>query len=236
MSINNTTTTSKSFEKIQLSRFFSYFEKNYVLLYAFLLIIIATYFAVIIPKGVFLTQLNSSHSPFLDIFFKYVTYLGDTLIYIPIAFTLFFYHKRKIKYLVLLLITQTAFTWLFKKILLKGMPRPKEFFSENVFNHFHKVSGVDIHSWNTFPSGHTMTAFALAFFFILNPKTPKTTQITLFPLACLVGLSRVYLLQHFYIDICFGAIFGILSAYITLHLHLKIPSLKFQNIRSRILK
>jgi membrane-associated phospholipid phosphatase len=39
-----------------------------------------------------------------------------------------------------------------------------------------------------------------------------------FLLAAFVGLSRVYLLQHFVVDIFFGAIFGILSVVLALML------------------
>jgi membrane-associated phospholipid phosphatase len=65
--------------------------------------------------------------------------------------------------------------------------------------------------WNSFPSGHTMAAFglyaALAFY------AKKWYQaFGLFFLALLVGYSRIYLSQHFLVDVIFGAMLGCLAA------------------------
>jgi membrane-associated phospholipid phosphatase len=70
------------------------------------------------------------------------------------------------------------------------------------------IEGVKIHHWQSFPSGHTMTAFAFASasLFIL-----KKAQLSLTFLlgAMLVGYSRMYLFQHFPRDVFAGSIFGI---------------------------
>lgn len=65
---------------------------------------------------------------------------------------------------------------------------------------------------HSFPSGHTATAFAAAA--TLSLRYPKLRYL-LFGIASLVGLSRVVLQAHYPLDIFFGAVTGILSAYIT---------------------
>ena len=75
------------------------------------------------------------------------------------------------------------------------------------------VEGVDIHSYHSFPSGHTATAFLAAALLIVTIKN-KTLSVLAILVACMVGISRVYLLQHFLIDIYFGSIVGIASVLI----------------------
>jgi membrane-associated phospholipid phosphatase len=75
------------------------------------------------------------------------------------------------------------------------------------------VEGVKVNAFDSFPSGHTTSAFVLAFIVILLLKNPYMKALV-FIMAVLIGFSRVYLLQHFLIDIYIGSVFGILSVLI----------------------
>lgn len=63
----------------------------------------------------------------------------------------------------------------------------------------------------SFPSGHSVTAFALAF--VLSRAYPRYAFL-FYGLASLVALSRVYLAKHFPSDVVAGAAIGILAGWI----------------------
>jgi membrane-associated phospholipid phosphatase len=91
---------------------------------------------------------------------------------------------------------------------------------------FYEVPGVELHHWGSFPSGHTTTAFMLAsFLYLVLPKKMKIHWL-LMGIAFLVGISRVYLMQHFLMDIWAGALLGILSSLVSYMLVLKFFSKK----------
>ncbi|WP_321476764.1 phosphatase PAP2 family protein [uncultured Paludibaculum sp.] len=63
---------------------------------------------------------------------------------------------------------------------------------------------------SSFPSGHTLSSFAVATAIAQNRKCPKWLAITLYGAATAVSLSRVSSRRHFASDIYFGAFSGIL--------------------------
>jgi membrane-associated phospholipid phosphatase len=183
-------------------------RKNRVSVLANYFLVICSVGLAILPfykKGVIELQLNTYHHPVLDEFFAAITHLGDGLILI-IPILLFIFHKYC--YLALLAISSVIHLVLVhigKKWIFHGMPRPAEFFKDVPF---YEVPGIQLHHWGSFPSGHTTTAFMLAsFFYLVLPKKMKVHAL-LMGIAFTVGLSRVYLMQHFLVDIWAGAILG----------------------------
>ena len=159
-------------------------------------------------KGHFVLLLNENHGRILDVFFRYITFLGDGLIIVPLFVGTFIYRY----YHGIVTLITGGFVLLFsqglKKTIFSGWPRPTAYFDVPV--EFNFVENVEVHSYNTFPSGHTMTAFAV-FFLLALVVQRKNMYVLFFLISCLVGMSRVYLLQHFFVDIYFGSILGILS-------------------------
>lgn len=156
--------------------------------------------------------LNQYNSSFFDWFFKYSTYLGDGMMFGILVVIFFFINKRMSLVFGVGGILTLLVTHFFKKIVFKGIPRPAEFFGvENL----HTVDGVKMAFWNSFPSGHTITAFAI--FAILCIYFRKCTSQYLWVfLAIVAGVSRVYLSQHFWIDVFVGSILGIIIAFISM--------------------
>ncbi|KRT14875.1 hypothetical protein ASU31_16255 [Pedobacter ginsenosidimutans] len=158
---------------------------------------------------------NRFHPTWLDIFFKYITNFGDGLISILAAVILLALRKKKKAMTV-------ALAYIYSGLLIQiakrifHMPRPKYFFEQTLFHYTHFVEGVNMHDQNSFPSGHTASAFALATVLVLVFKKNKISFYCLF-FAFLVGYSRIYLAQHFLIDVIFGAITGIICALVSYH-------------------
>jgi membrane-associated phospholipid phosphatase len=165
------------------------------------------------PKGALVLYINNHFTPFLDFFFKYITHLGNGIMFIVVGLYLWAFKQRVLKELFFTAFIQAIFVNVFKRILFPGNPRPKAFYGDIVPLHF--VDGVTVHNFNSFPSGHTATAFGIAMLLAITIfKIKPIGQLFVFFLAFLVAYSRMYLLQHFFIDVWFGSLLGIGSTLI----------------------
>ncbi|UCE93817.1 MAG: phosphatase PAP2 family protein [Flavobacteriaceae bacterium] len=150
-------------------------------------------------------MVNQWHSEIADQFFKYVTHLGDGVVFALLIVFLAFFRIRWSLYLLFASLFTLLFVFITKQIIFNGMPRPTKYFeNEEVL---HLVAGVKMHSWNTFPSGHTITAFAIFVILMLISKKEYLKYIFIIT-AILAGFSRVYLSQHFLGDVLSGALIG----------------------------
>ncbi len=159
--------------------------------------------------GDFVIWLNTHHSPFFDFLFKYGTYFGDGVFLGIVALLLIIFKRRYGLILALLGVVQAIVSAILKKVVFGKVPRPKKYFDD--ITQFHQVEGVDLNGWFSFPSGHTMTAFSIAAFLCLTFKNAKLSLL-FFLFAIVGGLSRVYLLQHFLIDVLVGSLIGVILA------------------------
>lgn len=96
------------------------------------------------------------------------------------------------------------------QILKKGVSRIRPFLIISNLNI--KKIGIDKYS---FPSGHTTAAFTLSV--IVSLFYPPVTVLFI-PLACLVGISRIYLGVHYPSDVFAGATLGTLSSFLVFYL------------------
>ena len=156
---------------------------------------------------------SNHRSAFGDAFFAFWTHLGEASPYFLAAIFFYFYKKDKqntlkigIAGLAVLIVTS-----ILKQVF--DFPRPSNFMEDwHLLASFHTVSGVDLNEGGTsFPSGHTSSAFTLWSLVAFQFKN-KMPQIGLFLTAFLVGLSRVYLGQHFPQDVLFGSAIGVAIA------------------------
>lgn len=189
----------------------TFFKSLYQKIYYFYFLL-SVCLVFIYSKGDIFLCINQHHQLYLDIFFKYITYLGDGAAF-AIVFIAFLFYKNY--YAVVTLFTsivQSILVVIFKKGIFKGLERPLAFFEDTV--ELYLVDDVKVHSFNTFPSGHTATAFAvfglLAFAF---GQKRAFINILCVLLAISVAFSRIYLAQHFFIDTLAGSFFGIVSIY-----------------------
>lgn len=159
--------------------------------------------------GDFVVWLNSLHNPVWDFFFKYWTHTGSVYFFVIVVLLLVFLRRRYGLILSMVGIGVSLVSSFFKFVVFPDTPRPSIFFEGQEI--LAKVEGVHMMNLNSFPSGHAMAAFALATFIALMLQS-KNYSLLLFVMACLTALSRVYLAQHFLIDIMAGSVIGIIIA------------------------
>ena len=164
---------------------------------------------VLTNHGDLVLWINERNSPTLDILFKYWTYLGDGVLLGVLGLALLFANYYRFLVFLLGVALQTIFVHIFKQWLYANEPRPKVFFDE-IIDSLHFVEGVAVRGYDSFPSGHTASGFFL-FFFLISIVKNEAIRVLCFVVAVGVGLSRIYLLQHFGRDVFIGSLFGILS-------------------------
>lgn len=157
--------------------------------------------------GAFEILVNQNHTVWQDTFYSYITNLGDGFFYFAFVLFLFFLNYRMSLMGIAAGILSAIITGLLKLVLFPSMPRPALFFEGKYKLVFvPNVTTIYLHS---FPSGHTLTAFSIFCLLTLMCRK-KFLGLLFFTLALFVGLARVYLVKHFFIDIYFGSLFGVI--------------------------
>lgn len=162
--------------------------------------------------------LNTDLGNFADQFFRYWTYAGDGMVWVPVTILILIARR---KYWILAfssIIISTLIAQLSKNIFFKGLPRPSLAITDHSI--IHTVPGVELHTMNSFPSGHTTTAFTLFFLacFFINKKWMLYTGLVY---ALLAAYSRVYLAQHFPIDLSGGILAASITIFLSVYLQNK---------------
>jgi len=130
---------------------------------------------------------------FSEIYFPNVTYLGDTRFYLSANLALLAFGDEKLKESAKLASIGLAASMLTTQVLkcAVGRKRPED----------PDCSRCD----SSFPSGHTTALFTMAY--VYGAQYPKL-RIPLYALAVSVGLSRIYLGEHYPTDVIAGAVIG----------------------------
>lgn len=150
-----------------------------------------------------------------DYFFHYLTYLGDGIIWVPLAMLIFIYKKQLFPLLLATIIISTLIVQGSKKFVFPNEARPSAAITN--LTQIHTVDGVELHKTNSFPSGHNTTIFSV-YLIVCLVLSARYFWIIGFLIAAMVGYSRIYLAQHFPLDA--GA--GMLTAVVSVHLSLLI--------------
>ena len=149
--------------------------------------------------------INQYHSGFSDISFALLTYLGDGLFIILPIFVLLFISLRHAAFLLIAYLSTGLVTQILKRLFFEDALRPSRYLEG--MGTLRLVDGVEMLSGRSFPSGHATSAFALFLGLALIIRN-RYLKLDCFLLACLVAFSRVYLSQHFLIDITIGSLIG----------------------------
>lgn len=154
-------------------------------------------------------RLAAVHTPALDQFFSRFTHVGDGLFAVAIALLFFIFKYRRIAFNILFsFLLSGLFAQIGKHIM--PHPRPSGYFRDVVHIPIHTL---EVTNWgnNTFPSGHSATAFALLGVLILSYPRSRWNIVWIL-LAFLVGYSRIYVASHFLDDVLAGAAIGLFTA------------------------
>ena len=152
---------------------------------------------------------NRNNSKFLDSLFGYGTDLGKGTIYIAAIIVTLFIKYRYALTVCLATIIETIMVQVPKRLLFPDVVRPIKYFDG--FQNLHIVEHIKIHSHYSVPSGHTAVAFCVFTLMALFVKR-KQMELPFLFLAMFVGYSRIYLVQHFFLDVYFGVLIGVFSA------------------------
>jgi membrane-associated phospholipid phosphatase len=146
--------------------------------------------------------------------FQWITKLGKSTGYLVVFFVLFVFFKYYLRRPIaanraLFLFAAVALSGLATDLIkpLVGRLRPKLLFEADLYGFDPFRIGYE---YNSFPSGHATTVFALAaalsFFF------PRW-RLPLFSLAAVVGLSRIIVGAHYLSDVMAGAYVGVMTVF-----------------------
>jgi membrane-associated phospholipid phosphatase len=164
--------------------------------------------------------MNGYRDSAINMFFRAITRFGQSEWYLVpgfLTFMVFRKHMPDISMAGLFLFSAVAISGLAADLLKYLLPRarPGVFFHEGMygFRITPLLHGWD-HDWNSFPSGHSATAFsAAAVFSILFPKF----RVIFFCIAVLISFSRVAVSEHYVSDVIAGAFLGIGTAVLILN-------------------
>jgi membrane-associated phospholipid phosphatase len=168
-----------------------------------------------VPMGEDVLYFSERRRAWLDGLFRFVTLLGEGYVFVLAGAWYLWRGARRVTLSIAVLGGLVAVVSAVTKLFFKG-DRPYAYFSKlGKLDMLVPVEGVELHRGATsFPSGHTMSAFAVYTFIALLIPRKRLMAVGLLLMALLVGVSRIYLAQHFFRDIYAGGLAGIIIAII----------------------
>ena len=168
----------------------------------------------LVPKAELHLALCQPHTACMDQLVPLFTNLVDWLPYLSVLLLLF-YRAGWATFLASNLLLTTLIVQPIKHIV--HAPRPLTWFAEHMPDQtLPLVDGIRMNLWLSFPSGHTATFFALFFSLSViccaeNIKGKNILSFLCFLCATFGAYTRIYLSQHFALDIFAGILIATLS-------------------------
>ena len=154
---------------------------------------------------------NRIGNPIIDSMSKALTHAGDGVFAIVVCITFLFIRLKTALLLFISFTVSAGIVQLLKHFVFSDMKRP--YFSLRYDPDFRIIENLTYHTSHAFPSGHSASIFAICTVIAFQYQKKITWQILLALFAMLIGLTRVYLCQHFLQDVIAGSLIGTLIAY-----------------------
>jgi membrane-associated phospholipid phosphatase len=165
----------------------------------------------LVPYGQEIVLLNDWRNEPFNMLFKMATRMGEAIAFLISGLVALLYRYRFAVLIALAGLVTIPVSYSMKEALRHD--RPITWFEqEGLRDTLVLVPGERLNTGKTsFPSGHTMAAFAL--FGVLSTLLKRRWwQLACAFLPALTGLSRIFLVQHFLRDVLLGALVGLLIA------------------------
>jgi len=171
-------------------------------------------------KYSFFLLLNGNGGTWLDRIFHGWTYLGDGWMWVLVVLLVAYFQREKLLLVLCCIAVSTLLAQGVKHLLFPNELRPAA--DQKELSYIHTVPGVELHTSQSFPSGHTSAAFSI-FLLACHLISHRNVVPMGFLLALGVGYSRIYLAQHFPVDVAAGMVVGSITIIISLYLESIFP-------------
>jgi membrane-associated phospholipid phosphatase len=161
-------------------------------------------------KEMLFLGVNSISNPFLDVVFYILTWFGDGFFALIVILLLALLRFRYAILVSLVYFSSGIIVQVMKQFIFPSVMRPVKYF-DTLGVELNLVDAVNHHSFMSFPSGHSATAFSLFVIFALL-VTNRFLSALFVLLAAIIAFSRVYLAQHFVLDVFVGSAIGTFCA------------------------
>lgn len=187
----------------------SFLKHNAAILFVYLILLgISVFFICSYKKTDIHLYINRFvGNKFIDTFFYYMTYFGEGTVAVFLLLVILLCNTRLGIYCTASFLSASLFSIVLKNLFFDDANRPLF-----IFKYFEKiklktVEGVDLHIHNSFPSGHSTQAFAI-FMCLAFVSKNQFLKFLFFAMALFTAISRVYLSQHWLVDITAGSVIG----------------------------
>ncbi|HTF81697.1 MAG TPA: phosphatase PAP2 family protein [Cytophagales bacterium] len=160
---------------------------------------------------------NRNYNPSVGQFYRYFTHIGDGFFVIFLVVVLLFVKYYYALMLLLCYAIPSLLVQFLKRIVFPDVARPLKYYTWEKPMKINLTEGVDTAIMNSFPSGHTASAFALFCFLAVVVKNP-VWRVLFFILAVNCAISRVYISEHFFVDTYAGALISYVLCIIIIYL------------------
>lgn len=183
-------------------------ENNWFMIPVSLFLGLGIALVLMVPYGDEIIFFNGYRQEPFNSIFKFISWCGETWIWILVGLAALFWRYR---FTLLIAITGLIIPLVFIVKDKVGTDRPiTHLRSIGRINDVVTVPGVELNAGQTsFPSGHTMSAFGLfSLLALMAGRQSRKRALFLAVLAISVGFSRIFLVQHFLVDVLGGALLG----------------------------